>query len=95
MTGTAYMYLGDLMEVEPDRTDFLQPKCQETEDYITGRFGWDHTLTNTSQPSLRYRADGRFQPCAGAGAVWSKARSVMQWSTLLAQFHPEAASEVI
>ena len=36
---TAYMYLGELMEVgETDRI-FLKPSRQETEDYITGRFG--------------------------------------------------------
>lgn len=36
---TAYMYLGELIEY--GRTDdiFLKPKRQETEDYITGRFG--------------------------------------------------------
>jgi phosphate transport system ATP-binding protein len=36
---TAYMYLGDLVEV--GRTDqiFFKPKRRETEDYITGRFG--------------------------------------------------------
>jgi phosphate transport system ATP-binding protein len=36
---TAYMYLGDLVEVgETDRI-FFKPKRKETEDYITGRFG--------------------------------------------------------
>ena len=36
---TAYMYLGEM--VEYGRTDelFIKPKKQETEDYITGRFG--------------------------------------------------------
>ncbi len=36
---TAYMYLGDLVEV--GRTDqiFFKPRRKETEDYITGRFG--------------------------------------------------------
>ena len=36
---TAFMYLGDL--IEHDRTDviFSQPSKQQTEDYITGRFG--------------------------------------------------------
>ena len=36
---TAYMYLGELVEFgETDRL-FLKPRRQETEDYITGRFG--------------------------------------------------------
>ncbi len=36
---TAYMYLGELIEV--GRTDriFIKPEKRETEDYITGRFG--------------------------------------------------------
>jgi phosphate transport system ATP-binding protein len=36
---TAFMYLGDL--IEHDRTEiiFSQPSKQQTEDYITGRFG--------------------------------------------------------
>jgi phosphate transport system ATP-binding protein len=36
---TAYMYLGELIEV--GRTDdiFIKPKDKRTEDYITGRFG--------------------------------------------------------
>ena len=36
---TAYMYLGELIEV--GRTDalFIKPTKRETEDYITGRFG--------------------------------------------------------
>jgi phosphate transport system ATP-binding protein len=36
---TAYMYLGELIEV--GRTDalFIKPARRETEDYITGRFG--------------------------------------------------------
>ncbi|HQY07527.1 MAG: phosphate ABC transporter ATP-binding protein PstB [Burkholderiales bacterium] len=36
---TAYMYLGDLIEFGPTRDLFMKPKRQETEDYITGRFG--------------------------------------------------------
>ncbi len=36
---TAYMYLGDLVEFGPTREVFTKPKKNDTEDYITGRFG--------------------------------------------------------
>jgi phosphate transport system ATP-binding protein len=36
---TAYMYLGELMEFGFTEQIFLKPSRQETEDYITGRFG--------------------------------------------------------
>jgi phosphate transport system ATP-binding protein len=36
---TAFMYLGDLIEHGPTETIFSQPSKQQTEDYITGRFG--------------------------------------------------------
>ena len=36
---TAYMYLGDLVEFGPTEQLFFKPNRQETEDYITGRFG--------------------------------------------------------
>jgi len=36
---TAYMYLGDLIEVGTTEQIFFKPKRRETEDYITGRFG--------------------------------------------------------
>jgi phosphate transport system ATP-binding protein len=36
---TAYMYLGELIEVGPTTEIFMKPKRNETEDYITGRFG--------------------------------------------------------
>ena len=36
---TAYMYLGQLMEFGVTEQIFLKPSRQETEDYITGRFG--------------------------------------------------------
>ena len=36
---TAYMYLGELIEFGATDQIFLKPKRQETEDYITGRFG--------------------------------------------------------
>lgn len=36
---TAYMYLGDLMEFGATEQIFFKPNRQETEDYITGRFG--------------------------------------------------------
>jgi phosphate transport system ATP-binding protein len=36
---TAYFYLGRLIEVGATEQLFTNPSCQETEDYITGRFG--------------------------------------------------------
>ena len=36
---TAYMYLGDLIEVGETEQLFFKPTRKETEDYITGRFG--------------------------------------------------------
>jgi phosphate transport system ATP-binding protein len=36
---TAYMYLGELMEVGATEQIFFKPQRKETEDYITGRFG--------------------------------------------------------
>ena len=36
---TAYMYLGDLIEFGTTEQMFFKPTRQETEDYITGRFG--------------------------------------------------------
>jgi phosphate transport system ATP-binding protein len=36
---TAYMYLGDLIELGETSNVFTNPKRKETEDYITGRFG--------------------------------------------------------
>jgi phosphate transport system ATP-binding protein len=36
---TALMYLGKLVEYGPTKTLFLQPARQQTEDYVTGRFG--------------------------------------------------------
>ena len=36
---TAYFYLGRLVEFGPTERIFTRPTCQETEDYITGRFG--------------------------------------------------------
>ncbi|WAT16394.1 phosphate ABC transporter ATP-binding protein PstB [Xanthomonas fragariae] len=36
---TAFMYLGDLIEHDRTGTIFSQPSKQQTEDYITGRFG--------------------------------------------------------
>ena len=36
---TAFMYLGDLIEHGPTEMIFSQPTKQQTEDYITGRFG--------------------------------------------------------
>ena len=36
---TAYMYLGDLVEMGETEQIFFKPARKETEDYITGRFG--------------------------------------------------------
>src|SRR5262245_61980396 len=36
---TAYMYLGELIEFGVTDEIFIKPKKQQTEDYITGRFG--------------------------------------------------------
>jgi len=36
---TAYMYLGELIEFDQTEVIFIKPKRQQTEDYITGRFG--------------------------------------------------------
>lgn len=36
---TAFFYVGDLIEVGDTNTLFTNPKEQQTEDYITGRFG--------------------------------------------------------
>ena len=36
---TAYMYLGQMVEFGETRQMFMKPARQETEDYITGRFG--------------------------------------------------------
>ncbi|HEX3501529.1 MAG TPA: phosphate ABC transporter ATP-binding protein PstB [Stellaceae bacterium] len=36
---TAFMYLGELIEVDETETIFTKPRMERTEDYITGRFG--------------------------------------------------------
>ena len=36
---TAFMYLGELVEVDETTRIFTNPKQQRTQDYITGRFG--------------------------------------------------------
>ena len=36
---TAYMYLGELIEMDRTEQIFIKPGRRETEDYITGRFG--------------------------------------------------------
>jgi len=36
---TAFMYLGELIEHDTTETIFSNPSKQQTEDYITGRFG--------------------------------------------------------
>ncbi len=36
---TAFMYLGDLVEIGPTEEIFTAPKNRRTDDYVTGRFG--------------------------------------------------------
>jgi len=36
---TAFMYMGDLIEFDDTNTIFTNPEKQQTEDYITGRYG--------------------------------------------------------
>jgi len=36
---TAFMYLGRLIEYGPTADMFTKPRCRQTEDYMTGRFG--------------------------------------------------------
>jgi phosphate transport system ATP-binding protein len=36
---TAFMYMGKLIEYGPTIDMFTKPRCRETEDYVTGRFG--------------------------------------------------------
>ena len=36
---TAFMYMGRLVEYGPTLEMFTKPRCQKTEDYMTGRFG--------------------------------------------------------
>ena len=36
---TAFMYLGDLVEIGPTEEMFTAPKNRRTDDYVTGRFG--------------------------------------------------------
>ena len=36
---TAFMYMGDLIEFDATNKMFTNPSAQQTEDYITGRFG--------------------------------------------------------
>ena len=36
---TAFMYLGELVEMGPTEQIFTAPKNRRTDDYVTGRFG--------------------------------------------------------
>jgi phosphate transport system ATP-binding protein len=36
---TAFFYMGKLIEIDVTETLFTKPKFQQTEDYVTGRFG--------------------------------------------------------
>ena len=37
---TAFFYLGELIEFDKTKKIFINPDKKQTEDYITGRFGW-------------------------------------------------------
>lgn len=41
---TAFMYLGEIIEFGKTDDIFTRPKQKLTEDYITGRFGWENHL---------------------------------------------------
>jgi len=36
---TAFMFLGELIEFDETKTIFMNPSIQQTNDYISGRFG--------------------------------------------------------
>jgi phosphate transport system ATP-binding protein len=36
---TAFMYMGELVEIGPTEQMFTSPKDRKTDDYVTGRFG--------------------------------------------------------
>jgi phosphate transport system ATP-binding protein len=36
---TAFFYLGKLIEFDETKKIFINPKMQQTEDYISGKFG--------------------------------------------------------
>jgi phosphate transport system ATP-binding protein len=36
---TAFMYMGELVEIGPTEQMFTAPKDRKTDDYVTGRFG--------------------------------------------------------
>ncbi len=36
---TAFMYLGELIEMGPTQKIFMNPEKKQTQDYVTGRFG--------------------------------------------------------
>ena len=36
---TAFMFLGELIEFDETKTIFMNPSVQQTNDYISGRFG--------------------------------------------------------
>jgi phosphate transport system ATP-binding protein len=36
---TAFFYMGELVEVGPTEQIFTTPREQQTEDYVTGKFG--------------------------------------------------------
>ena len=41
---TAFFYLGELIEYDKTKKIFTNPDKKQTEDYITGRFGWEAPL---------------------------------------------------
>ena len=36
---TAFMYMGEMVEIGPTEQIFTAPKSRRTDDYVTGRFG--------------------------------------------------------
>src|SRR5207249_4544193 len=68
---TAYFYLGRLVEVGPTEQIFTNPGRQETEDYVTGRFGWCG-FTPIAPTSCSSRSCGR---ACSRWAGWSRTRS--------------------
>ena len=42
---TAYFLLGEIIEVGETKRLFEAPKEKSTEDYVTGRFGWEYRIS--------------------------------------------------
>jgi len=46
---TAFMYMGELVEIGPTEQMFTSPKDRKTDDYVTGRF-WLMATSNEKHP---------------------------------------------